>query len=277
MRHCIFLACLLVGLAACATKPVAPEKADEPVAGKQAPAGDSRYAQDRDSAPLKPIRAEDVKDASPRPDPLLAAGNRSPYIVDGVSYEVLDEYRSYREQGIASWYGTKFDGYETSNGEIYDVYEATAAHRTLPIPTYARVTNLDNGRSVIVRVNDRGPFHADRLIDLSYAAAVKLGYFEKGTAPVEVEVVDVKGVEDRRDSGDYRYLQLGAFGTESAARRLQRELRDLVPVPVEVSRTHTGSATFYRVRMGPAQSHDHLLALQQLLVDSGYGEGLPLP
>src|SRR5690606_22558549 len=137
------------------------------------PEAKSRYAQPRDGAPLKPIRAEDVRDAVPRADPLLQTGNRTPYIIDGVTYHVLENYRGYRERGVASWYGTKFDGYETSNGELYDVYQPTAAHRSLPIPSYARVTNLENGRSVVVRVNDRGPFHSDRLIDLSYAAAVK--------------------------------------------------------------------------------------------------------
>jgi rare lipoprotein A len=119
---------------------------------------------------------------SPKPDPILAVGNMSPYVIDGVTYEVIKEHRSYQERGIASWYGAKFTGHETSNGELYDVYQPSAAHKSLPIPCYARVTNLENGKSIVVRVNDRGPFHSDRLIDLSYAAAVKLGYMEKGTA-----------------------------------------------------------------------------------------------
>ncbi|MFT5710559.1 MAG: rare lipoprotein A, partial [Halioglobus sp.] len=165
-----------------------------------------------DSAPLQPISASEVKDAVPRADPILAAGNKTPYTVRGVEYDILKDARNYREQGIASWYGAKFHGRKTSNGEIYDLYAASAAHKSLPIPSYALVTNLDNGRSVVVRVNDRGPFHADRIIDLSYGAAVKLGYMNKGTARVEVEILNIVGVDDRRDAvgGSYRYLQLGA-------------------------------------------------------------------
>ena len=109
-----------------------------------------------------------MPDAVPRADPILEAGNRSPYTVNGRSYRVLENHSGYRERGIASWYGTKFHGQKTSNGEIFDLYQATAAHKTLPIPSYVRVTNELNGRSVVLRVNDRGPFHSDRVIDLSY-------------------------------------------------------------------------------------------------------------
>ena len=215
----------------------------------------------------------------PRADPLLAAGNKSPYTVNGVTYEILRDHSNYRARGVASWYGTKFNGHETSNGEIFDLYQATAAHRTLPIPCYARVTNLDNGRSVVVRVNDRGPFHADRLIDLSYGAAVKLGYVEQGTARVEVEVLEVAGSDDRRDAvgGAYRYLQLGAFGSESSAKRLQDEVQTLLSAPVSVSQVQSGDAMLYRVRVGPVADGKELLALQQKLAERGYGAGQPLP
>jgi rare lipoprotein A len=189
------LRALLVGLGAallllaCSSRGV---KDLESPAGKS---GDeyqaTRYSQSRDAAPLKYLGPDDVIDAVPRADPILVAGNQSPYSVNGVNYEVLKDYRNYREQGTASWYGSKFHGHETSNGEIFDTYGASAAHKTLPIPSYARVTNLDNGRSVVVRVNDRGPFHGNRLIDLSYGAAVKLGYMEKGTASVEVEALTI--------------------------------------------------------------------------------------
>ena len=153
------------------------------------PVAESRYGDAHDAAPLKAVNASDVADATPRPDPILAVGNKSPYTVNGVTYEVLQDYRHYRERGIASWYGAKFNGHETSNGEIFDLYQASAAHKTLPIPSYARVTNLDNGKSVVVRINDRGPFHSERLIDLSYGAAVKLGYMESGTATVASPLV----------------------------------------------------------------------------------------
>lgn len=132
-------------------------------------------------------------DAIPEPQvehlPRSRYGNRSPYVVLGKSYTVMDDHRGYVEQGRASYYGNKFHGRRTSNQEVYDMYAFTAAHRSLPLPSFARVTNLDNGKSVIVRVNDRGPFHANRLIDLSYAAAVKLGFREAGTARVEVRAL----------------------------------------------------------------------------------------
>ncbi len=270
------LASLVLFLAACATPP--PETAVE-AAKKPVIAPDSRYAVEHDFAPLRPISAEEVVDAVPAPDPILAVGNMSPYVIGGVTYEILEDYRGYRERGIASWYGGKFMGHETSNGELYDVYLASAAHKSLPIPCYARVTNLDNGKSIILRVNDRGPFHSDRLIDLSYAAAVKLDFMESGTAPVEVEVIDIVGVQDRRDAsfGKYRYLQLGAFGKESTAKTLLAELQNLLSAPVFISPVDAGGTMLYRVRVGPVDDKKHLLALQQRLQDSGYEAGQPLP
>jgi rare lipoprotein A len=239
----------------------------------------SRYPDAHDGAPLKTIGPDDVADAVPRPDPILRAGNKSPYQVNGKTYEILEDYRNYREQGNASWYGTKFHGHKTSNGEIFDLYQTSAAHKTLPIPCYAMVTNLDNGKSVVVRVNDRGPFHSDRIIDLSYGAAVKLGYMDKGTARVEVAVLNIAGIDDRRNtaSGDYRYLQLGAFGSEASAQSLQVELQSLLSVPVFISPVQSGENLLYRVRVGPVADNDELVAVQQLLQDSGYSAGQPLP
>lgn len=250
---------------------------------EQRSAGDeyqaTRYSQAQDAAPLRHIQPDEVQDAVPRADPILAVGNRSPYTVNGVTYEILDNYRNYRERGTASWYGSKFHGHETSNGEIFDLYAASAAHKTLPLPTYARVTNLENGRSVVVRVNDRGPFHDDRLIDLSYAAAVKLGYMERGTAEVEVEVLNVAGVDDRRDAPGthYRFLQLGAFGARDSAQRLQAELQGFLQAPVSVTTVEAAGQTLYRVRVGPVDSGDELALVQQQLRDGGYPEGQPLP
>jgi len=272
----VLLTALFLVFTACTTQPP-----KEPATGQveTPPTPDSRYSSEHDFAPLKPIKPEDVADARLRPDPILPVGNTSPYVVDGVSYEVLEDYGNYREQGIASWYGGKFTGYETSNGELYDVYQPSAAHRSLPIPSYARVTNLENGKSVVVRVNDRGPFHPDRLIDLSYAAAVKLGYMEQGTARVEVEAIKLDGVEDRRDPvyGDYRFIQIGAFGEESTARALQQELQALVSAPVFISPVELNGKSLYRVRVGPAQDAKHFLVLQQQLQDGGYQEGHPIP
>lgn len=264
-------------LAACTTQPPAPSPPAKE--GKAGGPASSRYHMDQDAAPLRPISPDQVSDAIPRPDPILIFGNVSPYTIDGITYTVLQDHKNYREQGTASWYGAKFTGHKTSNGELYDLYQPSAAHKTLPIPSYARVTNLDNGKSIVVRVNDRGPFHSDRLIDLSYAAAVKLGYMETGTARVEVEVIDIAGVEDRRDPvyGSYRYLQLGAFGQESNALTLVEKLQALLSVPVFISSVESGGALLYQVRIGPVDDKNHLAALQQQLQDSGYNAGQPLP
>ncbi len=268
---------LLVGLlalvlAGCATR--GPGVVTVPGDAPAAP-----VAQVKDGAPPRTIHPDDVLDAVPRPDPILIVGNFSPYTVNGETYEVLSNLANYRERGIASWYGTKFDGQKTSNGEIFDLYAASAAHKTLPIPCYARVTNLANGRSMIVRVNDRGPFHSDRLIDLSYGAAVKLGFMEVGTAPVEVEVINLAGIDDRRSNpaGHYRFVQLGAFGSESAAQRLRIELAALVTSPIAVSPVESGAGRLYRVRIGPVAANEDILQLQQRLEASGYSGTQLLP
>lgn len=150
----------------------------------------SRYQQRHDSAPSHQHDVGKVADAVPRIEPRSRGGNKSPYRVFGKQYWVMPSSLGYSQTGTASWYGSKFHGHQTSNGEIYNMFSMTAAHKSLPIPTYVKVTNLNNGRHVIVRVNDRGPFHDDRLIDLSYAAATKLGYANKGTASVRVEAID---------------------------------------------------------------------------------------
>ncbi|WP_048307238.1 septal ring lytic transglycosylase RlpA family protein [Halomonas sp. PR-M31] len=149
-----------------------------------------RYAMNSDAYPELPPDVSDVPDAVPRVEPRSASGNRPTYQVWGKTYHVLADPTGYEKRGTASWYGQKFHGYATASGEIYDMYKMSAAHRSLPLPTYARVTNTDNGRSVIVKVNDRGPFHSDRLIDLSYAAAARLDILGNGTGHVEVEAID---------------------------------------------------------------------------------------
>ena len=144
----------------------------------------------RDGGPAgsPPVNLDRVADAKPRVEPLHPGAN-NPYTVLGRKYVPYQSLKPYRQRGVASWYGRKFHGRRTSSGERYDMYAMTAAHTVLPIPSYARVTHLGNGRSVIVRINDRGPFHADRIIDLSYAAAHKLGVVNAGSARVEVETV----------------------------------------------------------------------------------------
>ena len=138
---------------------------------------------------------DEIPEAVPRPEFKSRSGNPETYVIEGVTYRVLDTSAGYREEGIASWYGGYFHGRRTSSGDIYDMYQMTAAHKSLPLPTYVRVTNLDNGRSVVLRVNDRGPFVEDRIIDLSYAAATRLGMAAQGTAQVEVVALDLPARE----------------------------------------------------------------------------------
>jgi len=143
-----------------------------------------------------PAHIARIPDAVPKVEPLAKSGNAPSYVVRGQQYHVKSNSHGYIERGLASWYGEPFHGRKTSSGEIYDMNGMSAAHKTLPLPTYARVTNLANKRSIVIRINDRGPFHESRLIDLSYTAAVKLGVDKKGTALVEVRAIDPRPTED---------------------------------------------------------------------------------
>jgi rare lipoprotein A len=242
-----------------------------------------------DGTPSRTLNADAIADAVPRRDPITSAGNKSPYTVLGKTYRVLPSAKGYRARGIASWYGTKFHGQSTANGERYDVYAMTAAHCTLPIPTYVQVTNLENGRKAIVRVNDRGPFVNDRLIDLSYAAAVKLGYAHKGTALVEVEAIDVDNwppkkavveappvLQPPRQSqpvssnavsaiGHY-YVQVGAFQVAQSAESLRQQVAGLTRYPVVVQTS--AAPVWYRVRVGPLLSRAEAELLRGQLLAS---------
>ncbi|AVP96720.1 septal ring lytic transglycosylase RlpA family lipoprotein [Ahniella affigens] len=210
-----------------------------------------------DRGPAIPPDVSAVPDAVPTPEPLSVYGNRTPYVVLGRKYEVLPSSKGYRERGIASWYGEKFHGRLTSNRESYDMYKMTAAHKTLPLPTYARVTNLENGRTVVLRINDRGPFHENRLIDLSYAAAVKLGIHIKGTGMVEIEALDPDH-PDLADlppppppAGHTLFVQVGAYGSRDNARAMADRLEGLGFKDVFLDRVHTGGELLHRVRIGP--------------------------
>ncbi|MCI0911848.1 MULTISPECIES: septal ring lytic transglycosylase RlpA family protein [Pseudomonas] len=181
------LACMAVGmlLVSCSSSRPTPQKSGNVVRAQ--PGLDINRAH-KDGAPWWDVDVNKIPDATPT----VHTGNykANPYTVLGKTYYPMQDFRNYRAEGTASWYGTKFHGQNTANGELYDLYGMSAAHKTLPLPAYVRVTNLANGRSVILRVNDRGPFYSDRIIDLSYAAAKKLGYAENGTAHVRVEGID---------------------------------------------------------------------------------------
>ena len=245
----------------------------------------------QDSAPAANIDISTIPDASPKPEPLSKHGNPESYVVNGTRYFVRLSSHNYHARGIASWYGTKFHGHRTSNGEIYDMYKMTAAHKTLPLPSYVRVTNLENGRHIVVRVNDRGPFYDKRLIDLSYVAARKLGVTGNGTAQVEIDAIDTTSPPVTADSEQNLvaptnvapanaetaataqavptimattaatssssrqfYLQLGAFSDRNNAENLLSKLLRQTTLSVHISQGDNPQDRLYRVRLGPYPS-----------------------
>lgn len=301
----MLLAVLLAGCAGGGGQ--APDSsADGKASANSSASGGERYSMAGDAYPQQPPDVSRVPDAVPRIEPPSRGGNRSTYQVWGKTYRVLPDARGYSRQGTASWYGEKFHGYATSNGEIYDMYKMSAAHRSLPLPTYARVTSLDNGRSVIVRVNDRGPFHSDREIDLSYAAASRLDILDRGTGRVKVEAVDVerwlaenrgaeqptsdssrpaaasnaaevRGGESERRSEPERangdsdiYLQVAALGSADNARALKAELQDRLSQPVRIA-SHTG---MHRVQVGPLANAGQVEPVRDALRRAGFEQTL---
>lgn len=237
-----------------------------------------RMPHERDGPPpgdAADIDAEALPAVVPRNEPLSAYGNPDSYEVFGRTYRVMDSADGYAEEGTASWYGTKFHGRRTSSGEPYNMFAMTAAHTALPLPTYVRVTHLGNGRSIVVKVNDRGPFVDNRIIDLSYAAARRIGMQETGTAPVRVEALPggtpidgdaatvagdaapaIQAEGDGVDAGDSfagdAFIQLGAFGEFTNAQRMRAQAAgaDIRNVFVMRGRSNDGERV-YRVRIGP--------------------------
>lgn len=246
----------------------------------------SRYYQDDGPHASVPADLSKIRNAQPRNEPRSASGN-NPYVVFGRRYVPMDNAKGYRKKGIASWYGRKFHGRLTSSGEKYDMYAMTAAHTTLPLPSFVKVRNLDNGKEVIVRVNDRGPFLHNRLIDLSYAAAYKLGVLKTGTASVEVSaistgtdnsavaigaatpdpvlepqplehpaklaLVDNAAAADKPVAGGV-FLQVGSFGVWDNAIKLRDQLEQANIRPVAIATVRVNSARYFRVRIGPIEN-----------------------
>ena len=237
-----------------------------------------------------------IANASPRPEPLRKAANR-PYTVLGRSYVPMTDLQPYSEQGIGSWYGTKFNGLKTSNGDTYDMFAMTAAHPTLPLPSYVKVTNLQNSRSVIVRVNDRGPFHDGRIIDLSFTAAYKLGYVDQGSSRVRVDLIipddstglsyadvskDALAVQDAKldDKARYgeeipkpgTYVQMGAFqngfNAQVLRNHLLRELDWMTSDKVHVY----AEPPWHRVQVGPFANRAEAEAVQAKIRDALGGQ-----
>jgi len=238
-----------------------------------------------DGGPRTEINVASIPDAVPRVEPRSANGNPPSYTVLGHTYHVMQSSRGYVERGIASWYGTKFHGRTTSNGEIYSMYKMTAAHKTLPIPSYVQVTNLDNGRKIVVRVNDRGPFHPNRIIDLSYVAAKKLGIASNGTGLVEVRSIDPRNWQPERSApmpvkatyhrqlqpANTLYIQAGAFASRYNAEQLKKKLDVLLPKQ-NVQMAYLASDKLYRVRIGPLSSVDAADKVAQTISSNGYPE-----
>ncbi len=218
----------------------------------------NRYTIKQDTAPKKPKNSK-IKESIPTKEPMSRYGNPTEYNVAGHKYEVMKSSSGYKTRGVASWYGTKFHKQRTSSGEPYDMYVMSAAHKTLPLPTYIKVKNLDNGKTAVVKVNDRGPFHGNRVIDLSYAAAVKLGIFPKGTAHVEIETM--MGPSGKA----HYYLQAGAFNTESAAKTLKDKLARITTSPVFVEHYQK----HYIVRVGPFANKNMVDSLKTRLAHNG--------
>ena len=304
MRRTLAALSVLLLLAGCAgggggPRPVADEAVSQ---SPGAATGGGRYALAGDAYPEDPPDVATVPDAVPRREARSRGGNASSYEVWGKRYEVMADASGYSRRGRASWYGEKFHGYATSNGEIYDMYKMSAAHRSLPLPSFVRVTSLDNGRSAIVRVNDRGPFHSEREIDLSYAAAARLGILEQGTGRVKVEAIDVerwiadngaaaqndaqstpgeqvtsRQVSDAAapqrvldppvaDSGVF--LQVAALGSAASARQLKLRLEGEIDRPVRVA-----SATgLHRVQVGPLDNAGQLAPVREQLRRAGFAQ-----
>lgn len=239
----------------------------------------SRYRDARDGGPDVPtVDVSKLIEPTPRFEPRARYGNKSPYSVLGKTYRVMPDAHNYVERGIASWYGNKFHGYMTSSLEPYDMYQFSAAHKTLPLPSYVRVTNIANGKSVVVRVNDRGPFHESRLIDLSYAAAVRIGVWPKGTGMVEVRVLDGSSPEPKpsravpaTDSHSRVFVQLGAFADRSNAQGIVQRIEEAGLGYASIVTTRIDSRQIHRVRIGPLESVDAADALVVRLEKLGFG------
>jgi peptidoglycan lytic transglycosylase len=268
----------LLSLAACTSSPTRPEAARKP----------GGYYLDDGPGDNPPANLDQIPDAQPRVEPIKASTAR-PYTVFGQTYVPMTQLAAYKARGTASWYGKRYHGQPTSSGELYDMYAMTAAHPTLPIPSYARVTNLRNGKSVVVRINDRGPFHSDRLVDLSYAAAYKLGIIAWGRDVVEVEAIIASDerqtaaltpsaptanvpaaaptLEPLEQEPAGAYVQLGAFSTRQNAQsfllRMRAELGWLSDSIVIY-----GREGLYRVHAGPYADRDQATRVAERLEQS---------
>lgn len=214
-----------------------------------------------DQAPPRLPTPAEITPLEPRHEPLSRQGNMPSYSVLGQTYTVLPSAEGYSDTGIASWYGKKFHGHLTSNGEYYDMYGLSAAHRSLPLPTYVRVTNLNNGREIVVRVNDRGPFHSERIIDLSYAAAYKLDMLHSGTAPVSVEALYMPPPMVVKDATVF--IQITALSDNQQVHQLKQDIEEKYALDA-TTRLRDG---LHRVLLGPFDENQASQWMQRLRQD----------
>ena len=247
----------LVLLAGCSSAPPyeAPP-ADAPPAAE--PRSKGGYYKDDGPHENPPANAAQVPDAEPRAEPLHRYANR-PYSVFGRDYQPLARLQPFRQRGLASWYGKRFHGKKTASGETYDMYAMTAAHPTLPIPSYVRVTHVGSGRSVVVRVNDRGPFHPGRVIDLSYAAALRLGFIQAGHAEVELESILPGEPQPQAAS---LYVQLGAFSSRENAESLRARVAQELAWLKDAAQVLL-AGNLWRLQVGPYGSRDDARSVAQ--------------
>lgn len=229
---------------------------------------DSRYALSNDVGPKAPIQLDHIEDAHPIYEPFSRGGNRD-YTLRGGSYKIIKDPDGFKQSGQASWYGKKFHGHLTSNGEIYDMYSMSAAHKTLPIPSYVKVTNKDNGRSTVVRINDRGPFHGGRIIDLSYAAAYKLNVVNTGTANVDIEYITTHppSTESNESKSVVSYsIQAASSNHEQRSRTLATNMSQTYALDTYLE----PSGDNFRILVGPYNDYFETKKILQKLKENGY-------
>lgn len=261
MRNAVII--FLLALTGCASVPKhQPMKAGSPAptpepTNPSIPKHGGGYYLDDGPGDHPPADIDQIPDAVPKIEPLHAAANH-PYTALGQTYTPYTQLTPYHKIGLASWYGRRYDGKPTSSGENYDMYAMTAAHCTLPIPSYAKVTSLGNGKSVIVRINDRGPFHSDRIIDLSYTAAHKLGLVQGGSGKVEVDAITPAEISQGHDipsSTPGVFLQLGSFDSHDNAQHLLADASTQLDKGTAALVILTQDQ-HYRVAIGPYQDED---------------------
>ena len=248
---------------------------------KRAPiTNEGRYAIEQDLAPNSPeFDINTLEQWDLQPEAKSRYGNHSPYMVFGKTYYLADPQKGFEQTGTASWYGKKFHGHTTSNMEIFDMYKLTAAHRTLPLPSYVEVTNLDNNKKVVVRVNDRGPFKSKRIIDLSWAAAKVLDYDKKGLANVHIRLLHPNSHEPAKTQVAYtsnstnqdglKFLQIGAYSQKNTALDIAKQLSQLIILPIHVTNTLADSPLF-RVRIGPLTDEVNLIDVIDKIQTKGF-------